>query len=189
MPNECRSIDDYKLLLESSPMMIWMANTEQKFDYFNRKWRDFRGNGPGDDNGKVWLSAIYAEDRKLFIDMFLDAFERRECFESEFRLLDRDGTYRWVYCSGAPVEDSIGSFAGFIGTCMDINGHIQRERVFERLLAEIKQDGVIPICSSCNKVRDRHGNWHTLEEVLQNPGALEFSHTVCPDCEKQLYGK
>jgi len=56
------------------------------------------------------------------------AFDQREPFEVEHRLRRHDGEYRWMVTVGVPRYDVDGSFAGYIGTAVDIT---------ERKLAEV----------------------------------------------------
>jgi PleD family two-component response regulator len=63
----------------------------------------------------------------------------------------------------------------------------QRDQL-EAALKRIKQlEGIIPICSYCNKVRDDKSTWTQLEwYVAEHTDAL-FSHGMCPECfEVQL---
>ncbi len=56
------------------------------------------------------------------------------------------------------------------------------------VLKEVKKlSGLIPICSSCKKIRDDRGYWNQLEVFIQKHSEAEFSHGVCPDCAKKLY--
>jgi K+-sensing histidine kinase KdpD len=56
-------------------------------------------------------------------------------------------------------------------------------------LAQIKTlSGLIPICASCKKIRDDQGYWNRLETYIQDHSEAEFSHGICPDCMKKLYG-
>ena len=48
--------------------------------------------------------------------------------------------------------------------------------------------GLIPICASCKKIRDDKGYWNLLETYIQEHSEAEFSHGICPDCMKKLYG-
>jgi hypothetical protein len=48
--------------------------------------------------------------------------------------------------------------------------------------------GLIPICASCKKIRDDKGYWNQLETFIQQHSKAEFSHGICPDCMKKLYG-
>lgn len=47
--------------------------------------------------------------------------------------------------------------------------------------------GLLPICSSCNKIRDEHGSWQRLERYIQEHSEAVFSHSLCPECQKRLY--
>ena len=55
-------------------------------------------------------------------------------------------------------------------------------------LAEIKAlRGILPICSSCKKIRDDEGYWNQLEVYIQEHSEAVFSHGLCPECAKKLY--
>jgi HAMP domain-containing protein len=60
----------------------------------------------------------------------------------------------------------------------------------ERLIAELRSavneiktlKGIIPICSSCKKIRDDKGYWKQLEVYIRDHSDAEFSHGFCPEC-------
>lgn len=55
-------------------------------------------------------------------------------------------------------------------------------------LREVKTlSGLLPICSSCKKIRDDQGYWNQIESYIQTRSDAEFSHSICPDCAKKLY--
>lgn len=55
-------------------------------------------------------------------------------------------------------------------------------------LANVKRlSGLVPICSSCKKIRDDKGYWNQLEAYLQENLQLNFTHGICPDCVATLY--
>lgn len=47
--------------------------------------------------------------------------------------------------------------------------------------------GVLPICASCKNIRDKKGRWHRVESYLKGHSEVEFSHSICPDCARELY--
>ncbi|MGE5314267.1 MAG: CHASE domain-containing protein [Acidobacteriota bacterium] len=67
----------------------------------------------------------------------------------------------------------------------------EREELVKELqeaLADIKTlSGLIPICSSCKKIRDDRGYWNVLESYLAQHSEAQFTHGICPDCMKKLY--
>lgn len=59
----------------------------------------------------------------------------------------------------------------------------------KQALDELKiMKGIIPICSNCKKIRDDKGYWNILETFIEKHSDALFSHSVCPECMKELYG-
>jgi hypothetical protein len=59
---------------------------------------------------------------------------------------------------------------------------------YQAALAQVKQlSGLLPICSSCKKIRDDQGDWTRIEEYVADHSEADFSHSLCPDCMKKLY--
>lgn len=55
-------------------------------------------------------------------------------------------------------------------------------------LREIKTlRGIIPICSSCKKIRDEKENWNQIEIYIKEHSDADFSHGICPECAEKLY--
>lgn len=67
----------------------------------------------------------------------------------------------------------------------------ERKRTEESLreaMARIKTlSGLLPICASCKKIRDDHGNWEPVEVYIKNNSEADFTHGVCPECAVKLY--
>jgi len=58
----------------------------------------------------------------------------------------------------------------------------------KKALAEVKQlRGILPICSSCKKIRDDEGYWRRIETYIKEHTDAEFSHGICPACAKKLF--
>ena len=55
-------------------------------------------------------------------------------------------------------------------------------------LSEVRQlSGLLPICSNCKKVRDDKGYWSQVDEYIAKHSEAKFSHSICPECIKNLY--
>jgi len=66
----------------------------------------------------------------------------------------------------------------------------KQETQIEKLKEELNADsfdGRFPICSQCKDIRDSIGYWHPIEEYLQGLSDADFSHSLCPNCAKELY--
>jgi len=58
----------------------------------------------------------------------------------------------------------------------------------QKALSDIKKlQGIIPICSSCKKIRNEEGVWTDLEAYICEHTTAEFSHGICAECAKKLY--
>jgi len=58
----------------------------------------------------------------------------------------------------------------------------------QQALTEVKTlSGLLPICSSCKKIRDDQGYWTQVETYIAKHAEVEFSHGICPDCMQKLY--
>lgn len=65
----------------------------------------------------------------------------------------------------------------------------------QKALIRIKRlEGFLPICSSCKRIRMEGGNakeqasWIPVETYIEDRTDAEFSHGLCPECLKKLYG-
>jgi len=47
--------------------------------------------------------------------------------------------------------------------------------------------GLLPICAGCKKIRVDDSTWVHLEEYLKKHSEAEFTHGICPECEKTFY--
>jgi len=67
----------------------------------------------------------------------------------------------------------------------------ERENLVGKLqqaLAQMERlSGILPICSSCKKIRDENGSWNEIEPYIASHSQAKFTHSICPDCEEELY--
>lgn len=77
----------------------------------------------------------------------------------------------------------------------DITEREQAEKEREKLITELQDalakvktlSGLLPICSSCKKIRDDNGYWNQIESYIHAHSDAKFSHSICPKCAKRLY--
>ncbi|HVZ20116.1 MAG TPA: PAS domain-containing sensor histidine kinase [Vicinamibacterales bacterium] len=72
-------------------------------------------------NGR-WLGrGVHPDDLERCVSHYRHHFERREASGMEYRLRRHDGAYSWIFDRGVPFLDDHGNFAGFIGSCIDVD--------------------------------------------------------------------
>ena len=114
------SEERFRLVANTAPVMVWMSNPDKLRNYFNQPWLNFTGRPIEAELGNGWAEGVHPEDLGRCLRIYTEAFDRRESFNMEYRLRRRDGEYRWVFDRGVPRFNSDGSFAGYIGSCIDV---------------------------------------------------------------------
>lgn len=110
----------FKNMADASPVLLWMSGTDALCDFFNQTWLDFTGRTMEEEWGVGWAEGIHPEDFQRSMDLYLQCFNERRPFEMEYRLRRHDGAYRWILDRGVPRRAPDGTFAGYIGSCVDI---------------------------------------------------------------------
>jgi PAS domain S-box-containing protein len=183
------SFEEYSTLVEQAPIMIWRSDKKAECDYFNERWLAFTGRSIEQEQGTGWAEGVHPEDYHGCLKIYLEAFEKREIFEMQYRLRRHDGVYRWLFDRGVPFFSPRGDFAGYIGSCIDVTEKVEaQEALHKAQMAEMNRlRGLLPICASCKKIRDDKGYWNKLEVYISERSEAEFSHCICPKCAKELY--
>jgi PAS domain S-box-containing protein len=126
------SEERFRLVANTAPVMIWMSGVDKKPTYFNQLWMDFTGLSEAElRNGLVGI--VHAEDYQRCHDVYCRGFDRRQPFRKECRLRRYDGQYRWMLDIGVPRFHKDGSFAGYIGSCVDVTDHKLAEDVLSNM--------------------------------------------------------
>lgn len=110
----------FRLLADTAPVMIWTAGTDRKCSYVNKTWLDFTGRPLEAELGDGWTEGIHPDDLSRCFETYTEAFNRRESLEMEYRVRGKDGEYHWILDYGVPRFNTDGTFAGYIGSCIDI---------------------------------------------------------------------
>jgi PAS domain S-box-containing protein len=126
----------FRLVVDSAPVMIWMSGTDKLCTYFNKRWLDFTGRSIDRELGNGWAEGVDPEDLQKCLDSYIQSFDRREAFKMEYRLRRHDGEFRWILDIGVPRFNPDRSFAGYIGSCIDVT----EQRRAEEQLRQVQED-------------------------------------------------
>lgn len=122
----------FAMLANSAPVLIWTSGTDRLCDFFNQPWLDFTGRTMDQELGNGWAEGVHPDDLARCLNTYLTHFDARTPFEVEYRLRRHDGAYRWILDHGVPRYHADDSFAGYIGSCIDITeGRLDRESARE----------------------------------------------------------
>ncbi|MEW6543279.1 MAG: response regulator [Nitrospirota bacterium] len=110
-------------------------------------------------------------------------------------LIARDGVEHPISGSVTPVWDARGNVVGAVVAFYDVLLRSQGEGNVEGQTRELQDamrvlrilKGLLPICASCKRIRDQHGDWKTIETYFGERSEIQFSHGICPMCLDRLY--
>jgi PAS domain S-box-containing protein len=129
----------FRRLADSVPVLIWMSGPDKAGIYFNKTWLDFTGRPLERELGEGWIELVHPDDLPA-LEACARAFAARLPFQTDFRLHRHDGEWRWMLDTGMPRFTPDGSFAGYIGSCIDIT---ERKRAEESLASRAEQQSAL----------------------------------------------
>lgn len=139
-------VELFQTMADNVPAMIWMSGSDKFNDYFNKAWLDFTGKTREEESNEGWLKQVHPQDVQKCIDTYQAALKHRKGFYLEYRLLHRDGKYRWISDNCVPRTDPHGKFAGFISACIDIDDQKRfREKIQDNELLFKTISNVAPV--------------------------------------------
>ena len=137
--------ESLRVVVNAAPVMIWISGVDKLCTFFNQGWLEFTGRSLESELGNGWAEGVHPEDLRECLETYTRAFDRRESFSMEYRLRRHDGEYRWILDQGVPTFKADGSFAGYIGSGMDVTGRKLAEEalstVSQRLIEAHEEEG------------------------------------------------
>lgn len=132
----------FRLVADSAPVLIWMSGTDKLCSYFNKPWLDFTGRALEQELGDGWAEGVHPDDLKRCLNTYTQSFDLRQEFRMEYRLRRRDGEYRWISDIGVPRWNGDRSFAGYIGSCVDVTERKVAEEALRDLNRSLQEQTV-----------------------------------------------
>ncbi len=184
----------FKALMDVSPDPIAIYDNKGNTTYINSAFQRTYGFTPDEVMGKK--IKFVPEDEA---DKTLDAWQRTingEKLYVETRRFTKTGECLDIQMSTAIVKDTMGNHLESIVIHRNITPLKKATQEKEMLISELKEalanlktlSGLLPICAKCKKIRDDKGYWNNLEKYIEQHSDVMFTHGMCQDCEKELYG-
>lgn len=110
----------FRTLAQALPNQVWSAPPDGLLDWFNDRVYSYSGRQPGELDGGRWGEMVHPDDVGTAAGAWGRALASGSIYEVEFRLLDRDGNYRWHLGRALPIRDEAGAITRWVGTNTDI---------------------------------------------------------------------
>jgi PAS domain S-box-containing protein len=189
--------------VEQSPASIVITDTSGAIEYVNPKFVQLTGYSLEEvksKNPRVLKSG--ETPSKEYAQLWSTITSGGE-WRGEFHNKKKNGELYWESAVISPITNTQGDITYYLAVKEDITERKRSEEALqeaakekENLIRELQHaleniktlQGLIPICASCKKIRDDKGFWSQVEEYIGGHTDAKFSHGICPDCAKKLYG-
>jgi len=191
-----RSEEKYRTILENIAEGYFESDLEGNVVFVNDSACEMMGCAKEDLYGKNYrqfttpatkesIQKTYGEVLRTGLTSKMDDYE----------IIRKDGVIRVHQLIVGLMRNAAGQPVGFRSMARDVTERRQAEKEREKLIADLQKaladiktlSGLLPICSSCKKIRNDKGYWERLESYIGSRSEAVFSHGICPECARSLY--
>ncbi len=159
-----KSENEFRLLAESMPQIVWVTQPDGSNIYLNQQWVDYTGLTLEESYGSGWIQPFHPDEKQWVWDNWQYASKNNEVYSLECRLKRFDGEYKWWLIRGTSIMDSKGDIVKWFGTCTDINDLKQAE--FEVQENKRKLDAAFSSMTDAIFITDTDGQFIEFNEAL-----------------------
>ncbi|MET0371797.1 MAG: PAS domain S-box protein [Sphingobium sp.] len=122
-----KSEAQFSILAQNMPNQVWTARADGWLDWFNEQVYAFSGAQRGTLDGTGWIDMVHPDDIAEAAERWKAAVSSGGIYETEFRLRDASGDYRWHLARAAPLLDARGAISAWVGTNTEIEAQKRAE--------------------------------------------------------------
>ncbi len=178
-------------LYENAPCGSLVTDANGRIVHCNRTLLGWLDREAGDVIGRLTLPDLLSVGGRIYYETHYAPLLRLhgEVREVAFDLVARNGERRPVLVTTRPVIGSAPAL--WQSAIFDATERRAYEKELarqhddlRRAIAEVKTlRGLIPLCSSCHKVRTTPNDWIDLAAHVEAHTEARFSHGMCPTCQ------
>ncbi|EMR04188.1 PAS domain-containing protein [Cesiribacter andamanensis] len=181
--------EEFKVIAEGLPHIVWTAPPNGAISYFNNKWYDYTGEASAAGSLEGWIACLHPSEQEKVRNRWKKAVSNKSSFQMEFRIKHKTGGYRWFLGRALPIADLRGTLYKWLGTCTDIHENkLQRKRLQTQneRLNQINQYLDNFVHAAAHDLRSPVANMKGLMQLLQGTGN-GLQQKVIESMEASLY--
>ena len=184
--------------LDVAGVMLAVLNSKGELTLINQKGCEILQINEDEIIGENWFDHFISQDiveeiKEIFGKLMTGELDPVEYYENP--IITKTGNERILAFHNTLLTDEEGIVNGILFSGEDITDRklleVEREKLITKLTNAVNEiqtlRGILPICSSCKKIRDDKGYWNQIEGYIQKHSEAQFSHGICPDCTEKLY--
>jgi hypothetical protein len=185
----------FRSLIENASDIIMIVDGDGIVSYISPSLEHVVEYKTSELTGRNIFEYVHPDDETAATDLFDRAVQNPGVtLSAELRMWRYDGPWHIfeIVAQNLLQNEAV---KGIVINFHDITARRQAEKERETLIVELKDamskiktlSGMLPICSSCKKIRDDKGYWNQIESYIKRHSEAEFSHGICPECAKIFY--
>jgi diguanylate cyclase (GGDEF)-like protein/PAS domain S-box-containing protein len=115
------SEEHYRYSVELNPQIPWIADPQGNILDVSSRWQALMGTPVDEALGSGWMQTLHPDDVAPTLQQWSHSVSTGERFETEYRLRQADGSYRWALARAAARRDADGSILRWYGMAEDIH--------------------------------------------------------------------
>lgn len=134
-------LQKYQLAANGSSDGLWDWDIVNNEVFVSEPWKNMLGytHHEIESSIMVWENLLHPEDRQRATKAFFDYLENRiDHYDLEFRLLHKDGSYRWIVSRGTALRDQHGKAYRISGSHTDITDRKKAEEVIRESIKKYR---------------------------------------------------
>lgn len=125
----------FRMMAELMPQKVWTADAEGNKNYFNQTLLDYTGMSFEELKGSGWEKVTHPDDWEKNKKQWLESISTGNDYESENRLLGKDGTYLWHLTRAVALKDEDGKINMWVGSKTEIQEQKEQKEELEKKVA------------------------------------------------------
>ncbi|MBD8531708.1 MULTISPECIES: PAS domain S-box protein [unclassified Massilia] len=114
----------FRSLVMATSQTVWSTAPDGRVLEDSPSWRAVTGQSYEEWKETGWLDAVHPDDRERAHRTWMECTTTRAVYETEYRLRQLDGSYRWTAVKGVPIEGADGTVREWIGANKDIHAMV-----------------------------------------------------------------
>lgn len=120
---------EFRFLADTVPDFVWTARPDGQLDYYNRRFFEYTGLPEQDPATIDWLRLLHPNDQPRIAQQWAHCVQTGQPYEMEFRLLNRQGEYRWQLARGRCRRTEDGQIQRWYGATVDIEDQKHTQQI------------------------------------------------------------
>ncbi|MCC5635120.1 PAS domain-containing protein [Nostoc sp. CHAB 5844] len=158
---------EFRQMANAMPQIVYVSNADGVLEFINDRWTEYTGLTLEQSRDPALMGqSIPLEDTQQLLADFAQAQKARSPYQSQFRLVQANGSYLYFLTRAVPLLDQQGQVRKWYGTSTEITGLKQLEaelRQKNAILDIVNESAPTPIF-----VKDRQGRI-----IYANPATLK----------------